>query len=105
MSCFWFNMDGNRVSPGFDETREVMMRTLNHKMDVERKFRVLSHCRDHGWPERNVIDEMAVHNIEMEPIRTGFLNTTNLNLESGEVGCEDGRGDEDFWMRHGQLDR
>jgi hypothetical protein len=89
-------MDGNRISTSFDETREVMMRTLNHKMNIERKFRVLSYRRDHGWPERNVIDEMAVHDVEVEPIRTGFLDATNLNLESGEVGREQGWGDEDF---------
>jgi hypothetical protein len=39
---------------------------------------------------------MAVHDVEMEPIRTCFLDTTNLNLESGEVGREERRGDEDF---------
>ena len=69
------------------------MRTLNHKMNIKRKFRVLSHRRDHGGPERDVIDEMSVHDVEMEPIRTSFLDTTNLDLESGEVGREEGRSD------------
>ena len=47
-------------------------------------------------PERNVIDEVAVHDVEMEPIGAGFFGAMDLGFEMREIGGEDGRSDEGF---------
>jgi hypothetical protein len=73
-----------------------MIGVLDHEMDVEREFRVLSNGRDDSRPERNVIDEMAVHDVEMQPIGAGLLGAVDLVLETGEVRGEDGRSDQCF---------
>ncbi len=78
---------------------------LDHEMDVERKFGVFSHRRDDRRPERNVIDEVAVHDVEMQPIGAGFFGAMDLGFETGEVRGEDGWSDEDFLMRHRKLSR
>jgi hypothetical protein len=64
---------------------------LDHEMDVERKLRLFSDGGDHGGTERNVIDEVAVHDIEMEPICAGLFSAMDLVFEAREIRGEDGR--------------
>jgi hypothetical protein len=66
---------------------------LDHKMDVERKLRVFSYGPDHSGTERDVIDEVAVHDVEMQPIRAGCFGAMDLFGEIGKIGGEDGRSD------------
>jgi hypothetical protein len=73
-----------------------MIRMLDHEMDVEWKLGVLSHGRDDSWPERNIIDEVAVHDVEMQPIGAGLFGAMDLGFETREVRGEDGRSDEGF---------
>jgi hypothetical protein len=77
-----------------------MIGMLDHEMDVERKRRVFSHGRDDGGAKGNVIDEVAVHNVKMEPICAGLCGAMDLGLKLREIRGEDGRSDEDFRMRH-----
>ena len=75
-SCFasGFDMNRDRVCAGFDKTRRVMIGMLDHEMNVERKLCLFAHGRDHGRAKRNVVDEMAIHDVEMDPIGAGFFN-------------------------------
>ncbi len=93
---FGFDMNRDGIRARFEEARHVMIGMLDHEMDVERKLGVFSHRRDDSGPERNVIDEMAIHDVEMQPIGAGFLGAMDLGFEMGEVRGEDGRSDEDF---------
>ena len=61
-----------------------MIGMLDHEMHVERKRRVFSHRRDDRRPERNVIDEMAVHDVEMQPVRAGLLRRGESRLRGWE---------------------
>ena len=49
---------------------------------------------DHGT-EGNVIDEVAIHDVAVNPVRAGFVGQANLFRKAGEIGREDGRSDED----------
>ena len=100
MFRFRFDVDGDGIRARFEEARHVMIGMLDHEMDVEWKICVLSNGRDDSGPERNIIDEVAVHDVEMEPIGAGFLGTVDLGFETGEVRGEDGRSDEDLGRGH-----
>jgi hypothetical protein len=73
-----------------------MIRVLDHEMNVEWELCVFADRRDHRRAKRNVIDEVAIHDVEMKPIGAGFFSAVDLGFETGEIGCEDGRSDEDF---------
>ena len=90
---FDVNIDGGRA--GFDKTRQIMIGVLDHQMHIERKFRLLAHEIDNHRAERNVVDEVTVHDIAMDPIGAGFLDGMDFLGQAREVGGKDGRSDED----------
>ena len=91
-------MDCDRVRAGFDKTRQVMIGMLDHEMDVERQSRVLANSRDHCRSKGNVVDEMSVHDVAMNPIGAGLLNAPHFLGQSGKIGGEDGGSDQDLRM-------
>jgi hypothetical protein len=54
-------------------------------------------CQPHNVrPERNVIDEMAVHDVAMDPIRACCLDAMNFLSEPQEICRENRWGDDHF---------
>ena len=51
-----------------------MIGMLDHKMDVERKTCLACARRDDLWTEGNVIDEMPIHDVAVNPIGAGGLH-------------------------------
>ena len=95
-----FHVDRDRIGSGLEEARKVMVRPFDHEMDVERKLSVLADRRDNGGPEGNVIDEMAIHDVEMEPIGARFFDAMDLGFEMGEIRGENGRGHQNLGIEH-----
>src|SRR5205085_6703337 len=95
MPRFRFDMDGDRIRSGVEEARHIMIGPLDHEMNIELQGSVFAHRRYDGGPERNVIDEMAIHDVEVQPIGAGFFHSMNLRFEIREIGGENGRSDED----------
>ncbi len=73
-----------------------MIGMLDHQMNIERKFRLLADKIDDRRAERNVVNEMAVHDVAMDPIRAGFLDPCDFVGQAGKVGGENGRRDDDW---------
>jgi hypothetical protein len=71
-------------------------------MDVERQTRELANSRDNSRSEGNVIDEMSVHNVAMNPIGPGVLNPVHFIGQSGKIGGQDGGGDQN--ASHGVME-
>ena len=80
-----------------------MIRMLDHQMHVERKLRVFAHRGDDRRPERNIIDEMTIHYVEMQPIRTGFFGAMDLGFEMGKIRGENGRSDQNLGIEHAKF--
>jgi hypothetical protein len=72
-----------------------MIGVLDHEMDVERQIGELANNRDDSRAEGNVIDEMSVHDVAMNPIGPSFLNPAHVIGQSGKIGGEDGGGYQD----------
>jgi hypothetical protein len=71
-------------------------------MDVERQSRELANSRDNSRSEGNVVDEMSVHDVAMNPIGPGLLNPVHFIGQSGKIGGQDGGGDQN--ASHGVME-
>ena len=105
MFRFGFDMDGDGIRAGIEEAGEVVIGVLDHEMNIERELRQFAHGGDNGGPEGNVIDEVAIHDVEMEPIGAGRFRAANFVRELGEIRGEEGGSDQRFWCTHGRERR
>jgi hypothetical protein len=48
---------------------------------------------------------MAIHDVEMEPVRARFFDAVDFRFQMGEIRGEDGWSDESFRERHDGQDR
>ena len=55
-----------------------MIGVFDHEMYVERELRVLSDEIDNCRPERNIIHEMPVHDVAVDPVGSGFLDAPDF---------------------------
>src|SRR6266436_733345 len=99
---FRFNVDRDRVRSGVDKTGQVMIGMFDHEMDVERQSRELANSRDDSRSEGNVIDEMSVHDVAMNPIGPGLFNPAHFIGQSGKIGGENGGSDQN--ASHGVME-
>jgi hypothetical protein len=82
------------VGAGAREVLQVALRLHHHQMDVERLRGRLAHRRHDEGPEADVGHEAAVHDVDMDPVRSRRVNGTNLLGEAADVSGED-RGRDD----------
>jgi hypothetical protein len=66
-----------------------MIGVLDHEMHIDREFRILSDQIDNCRPEGNIIDEMSIHNIAVNPVRSSLFDPSDFVSQSREIGCED----------------
>ena len=81
MFRFGLDVNGNGVRAGFHKARHVMIGVLDHQMHIEGKFRLFADNFDDHWAKRNVVDEMAIHDVAMDPIGAGVFNFANLRRQ------------------------
>lgn len=65
---FGFDVDGDHVGARSDEAREKMIGAGDHEVDVEEDIVGFVDGLDDGGAKRDVIDEMPVHDVEVEPV-------------------------------------
>src|SRR5437016_6242920 len=81
---FRFHMNSDRVCAGFDESRHIMIGTLDHQMHIQWQICFFAYESNNVRPEGNVIDEMAVHDVAMNPIGACGFDTMDLLSEPRE---------------------
>ena len=72
-----------------DEAIDVAGRLRDHQVHVERQHGQTPESRHHVGPEGDVVDEVAVHHVEVQSIGTGALHLVDDAVEAAEVGIED----------------
>ena len=83
------------VGPRLGEGRDVRIDRGNHQMHIEGQTQMRTQRHEHRRPERDVRHEMAVHDVQVQPIGAGRLNGAGLILQPAEIGGEQaGRDDE-----------
>jgi hypothetical protein len=90
-------MDSDGICAGLNKSRHVVIRVFNHKMNVERKSCHSADSPDHFRPEGNIIDEMSIHDVAVNPICACGLNPMDFVIKPREIRSKNRGCDEDFW--------
>ncbi len=90
-----FDMHGDDVGAGLGEGFEIGIARRDHQMHVERLLGVGPDRFDDVGADRNVRHEVAVHDVDMNPVGAGCVHRADFLAELGKIGGEDrGRDDE-----------
>jgi hypothetical protein len=81
-----FGMDGNDVRACLCERLKIRVRRLDHEMNIEGLLRPRADAFDEARPKRDVGHEMAVHDVDMNPVTSGLVDRSDLLAEAGEIG-------------------
>src|ERR1035437_7368509 len=84
-----FDVDGDLIRPGLDEEFQQNFRFAAHEVHVEEKFLgVWPDGGDDFGAEGNVGDEVAVHDVEVQPVGPGAGGASGFLAKAGEIGGE-----------------
>ena len=87
-------MDGQDVGARLAIGLQPGVDRRDHQMHVERKFRVRPQGLHHIRADGDVRHEMAVHDVDMDPVRAGSVQRANFFAQHREVAGKDGRTDQ-----------
>jgi len=90
-----FLVDGDPISPGFGKCAYELVRPFNHEMTVEWDFRNFAKGSYDGGPDREVGDEMTIHNVHVENGGSPFDSGLGFRAKASKVGGQDGGGELD----------
>jgi hypothetical protein len=85
-----FAVDGDPISPGFGKCGYELVRLFNHEMTIEWNFRDFAKRSYDGGPDRDVRDEMAIHNVHVENGGSPFDSGLDFRPETSKVSRKDG---------------
>ena len=80
-------MNGNHVHAGLQETREIMIRRINHKVGVQVslfRYTVANGCADIR-PEGDIVYKGAIHHIEVKPVCSGSEGAGGFFSDTAEI--------------------
>src|SRR5678815_4880303 len=83
-----FRVNREPARPGPREILEVLLGLHHHQMYVDGEGRQSPYRLDHLRAEREVRDEAAVHDVDVNDIRTARFALRDVLGEAGEVGAE-----------------
>ena len=81
---------GAGIAKGLDGALGV----LDHQVDVEGQLRIAPAMLNGPRPDGDRRDEVAIHDIEVDPVGTRLLELRDLLTQPAEVGREERRGDQ-----------
>ena len=81
-------------APGFGEGVEERIDRRDHQVNVERLLGVRPKRLHDTGADGEVGHEMAVHDVDVDPVGPGLIDRAHFLAEPGEVGGEDGGGDQ-----------
>jgi hypothetical protein len=86
-------VDHEPVRAGLGVTADPLLGPLDHQVHVERQACRSAQVGDRFRPECQIRDEVAVHHVDVQPVRAGPLDGLGGLSEAGEVRREDARRD------------
>mmetsp|Transcript_2000 Transcript_2000/g.9027 ORF Transcript_2000/g.9027 Transcript_2000/m.9027 type:complete len:298 (-) Transcript_2000:14-907(-) len=90
-----FRVDGDDVGASLGEVRDAELGLDDHEVAVEHLVGDGAERVDDEGADGDVGDEAAVHDVDVDPLGAGLIDSLDLGAEGGEVGGEDGWGDDD----------
>ena len=95
------DVEGDRIAAGVQVLIEEPTRLVDHQVGVERQLRPRPQVLDGLGAERQVRDEVGVHDVEVDPVGARLLDAMDGVLEVRQVRIEDARGDPRATVGHG----
>ena len=90
-----FDVHCDDVSTGVDEHLEKVVGIGDHEVNIDGSLCGGAHSLDDEGADRDVRNEVTVHDVDMNPISARGHDISNVVGQSTEVGGEDGGGDRD----------
>jgi hypothetical protein len=84
-----FLVDGNPIGPGFGKCGDEFVRPFNHEMTIEWDFRDFAKRSYDRGPDRDIRDEMTIHNVHVENGGSPFDSGLGFHSEASEVSRKD----------------
>ena len=79
------DMDGDQICSRGNKTGQVVIRARNHQMHIEKNVVALMHSLNDCGTKGNVVHKSAVHDIQVQPLRTRRFSPLNLGADLGPV--------------------
>jgi hypothetical protein len=90
-----FGMEADQAGAGLGEIRDDPVDRLDHQVHVDRcRHPVLAQRLADQRADGQVGYVVVVHDVEVDPVGAGLEDVVDLLAQSGEVGRQDGRGDD-----------
>ena len=96
------DVEDDQVAAGLSEALGVGQRPADHQVAVERQRAPGANRLDGDRAERQVVDEVAVHDVEMDRVDAADGRPSDLLAQPAEVGVEDARA-EVRWGPHAEA--
>jgi hypothetical protein len=85
-----FLVDGDPISAGVGKRGDEFVRPFNHEVTIEWNFRDFTKRSYDGEADRDVRDEMTIHNVHMEDGGSPIDSGLGFRAEASEVSRQDG---------------
>ena len=79
-------MHADHIRPRVGEGRNILIGVLDHEVAVEGQVGAPTQGRHNSWTDGDVGDEMTVHDIQVDDIRTCLFHRLDLFAEAAEIG-------------------
>ena len=86
-----FHVHGDDVCADIGEIVYIVRRIFNHQVHVERDGRDGFNGADYRRAEGDVGDEMAIHNVQMQQVRSCLFDALKRNEETGAIDIDYGK--------------
>jgi hypothetical protein len=77
---------GDAIGAGRRERFQVRIGGRNHQVDVERLGRIRPDGAHDVWTHGDVRDEVAVHDVDVNPVGAGLVQRAHFLAQPREVG-------------------
>src|SRR5689334_20647376 len=83
------------VGPGVSERRDERINRFNHQVHVERQSAVRAQALQDWRTKADVRDEVAVHDVEMQPVGSSRFDRCNFLVQTREIRSQQARRNSD----------
>jgi hypothetical protein len=84
-------MHQDMICPGIRERRDERIDRLDHQVHVKRQTAMWTQALQDGRTEADVRDEVAVHDVKMQPVGSRGLDRCNFLVQTREIRSQQAR--------------
>jgi hypothetical protein len=78
-------MHHDNIGPGLGKLFHIPFRFFNHQVHIQRQAGYLAYRLHHQWADGDVWYKAAIHDINMDVVGTGSLNSPDFVAQTGKI--------------------